>query len=51
MKDQRKKNKELHAYVSGQSQYIRFQQHGIEKLFRMMSICAKIEIEPMFSFT
>ncbi|XP_022007559.1 uncharacterized mitochondrial protein AtMg00810-like [Helianthus annuus] len=30
----------------------RFQQHGIEKLYRMMkNICAKIEIEPMFPFS
>ncbi|MFS7968627.1 hypothetical protein Hanom_Chr09g00799841 [Helianthus anomalus] len=51
LKDQRKKNREMHAYVTGQSQYIRFQQHGIEKLYRMMKkICEKIEIEPMFSF-
>ncbi|MFS7905626.1 hypothetical protein Hanom_Chr01g00049901 [Helianthus anomalus] len=51
LKDQRKKNREMHAYVTGQSQYIRFQQHGIEKLYKMMKkICAKIEIEPMFSF-
>ncbi|MFS7999597.1 hypothetical protein Hanom_Chr12g01168241 [Helianthus anomalus] len=42
----------MHAYVTSQSQYIRFQQHGIEKINRMMkNICAKIEIEPMFSFT
>ncbi|MFS7988170.1 hypothetical protein Hanom_Chr11g01031491 [Helianthus anomalus] len=41
----------MHAYVTEQSKFIRFQQHGIEKLYRMMKkICAKIEIEPMFSF-
>ncbi|MFS8033828.1 hypothetical protein Hanom_Chr17g01574171 [Helianthus anomalus] len=41
----------MHAYLTSQSQYIRFQQHGIEKLYRMMmNICPKIEIEPVFSF-
>ncbi|MFS7987246.1 hypothetical protein Hanom_Chr11g01020191 [Helianthus anomalus] len=51
LKEKRKKNKELHAYVTEQSKYIRFQQHGIEKLYIMMKkICAKVEIEPMFSF-
>ncbi|MFS8022316.1 hypothetical protein Hanom_Chr16g01438051 [Helianthus anomalus] len=41
----------MHAYVTEQSKFIRFQQHGIKKLYRMMKkICAKIEIEPMFSF-
>ncbi|MFS7929862.1 hypothetical protein Hanom_Chr04g00337411 [Helianthus anomalus] len=51
LKDQRKKNKEMNAYVAKQSKFIRFQQNGIEKLYTMMkSICAKIEIESMFSF-
>ncbi|MFS7966328.1 hypothetical protein Hanom_Chr09g00772511 [Helianthus anomalus] len=51
LKDQRKKNKEMIAYVAKQSKFIIFQQQGIEKLYRMMkSICAKIEIGPMFSF-
>ncbi|MFS7938238.1 hypothetical protein Hanom_Chr05g00437041 [Helianthus anomalus] len=41
----------MNAYVAKQSKFIRFQQHGIKKLYRMMkSICAKIEIEPMLSF-
>ncbi|MFS7926511.1 hypothetical protein Hanom_Chr04g00297891 [Helianthus anomalus] len=51
LKDQRKKNKEMNAYVAKQSKFIRFHQMGIEKLYRMMrSMCAKMEIEPMFSF-
>ncbi|MFS7929870.1 hypothetical protein Hanom_Chr04g00337461 [Helianthus anomalus] len=51
LKDQRNKNKEMNAYVAKQSKFIRFQQNEIEKLYTMMkSICAKIEIEPMFSF-
>ncbi|MFS7926217.1 hypothetical protein Hanom_Chr04g00294441 [Helianthus anomalus] len=41
----------MNAFLAKQSKFIRFQQQGIEKLYRMMkSICAKIEIEPMFSF-
>ncbi|MFS7929074.1 hypothetical protein Hanom_Chr04g00328291 [Helianthus anomalus] len=41
----------MNAYVAKQSKFIRFQQQGIEKLYRMIrSICAKTEIEPMFSF-
>ncbi|MFS7969068.1 hypothetical protein Hanom_Chr09g00804831 [Helianthus anomalus] len=41
----------MNAYVAKQSKFIRFQQHGIEKLYIMMkNICVKIEIEPMFSF-
>ncbi|MFS7929419.1 hypothetical protein Hanom_Chr04g00332341 [Helianthus anomalus] len=51
LKDQRKKNKEMNAYVAKQSKFIKFQQQGIEKLYRMIrSTCAKKEIEPMFSF-
>ncbi|MFS7890140.1 hypothetical protein Hanom_Chr00s000007g01615271 [Helianthus anomalus] len=36
LKEQRKKNREMHAYVTEQTKYVRFQQHGIEKLYRMM---------------
>ncbi|MFS7925258.1 hypothetical protein Hanom_Chr04g00282521 [Helianthus anomalus] len=51
LKDQRKKNKEMNAYMCKQSKFIRFQQMGIEKVYRIMrSMCAKMEIEPMFSF-
>ncbi|MFS7968161.1 hypothetical protein Hanom_Chr09g00794221 [Helianthus anomalus] len=51
LRDQRKMNKEMNAYVAKQSKFIRFQQMAIEKLYRIMkSICAKLEIEPMFSF-
>ncbi|MFS8003884.1 hypothetical protein Hanom_Chr13g01219091 [Helianthus anomalus] len=51
LQEKRKKNREMHAYVFEQSNFIRFQQHGIEKLYRMMKkICAKTKIEPMFSF-
>ncbi|MFS7994293.1 hypothetical protein Hanom_Chr12g01104191 [Helianthus anomalus] len=51
IKDQRKKKKEMNAYMAKQSKFVRFQQMGIEKLYRMMrSTCEQIEIEPMFSF-
>ncbi|MFS8003838.1 hypothetical protein Hanom_Chr13g01218591 [Helianthus anomalus] len=51
LKYQRKKNKEMNAYVAKQSKFIRFQQQGIEKLYIMIrSICDKIEIAHMFSF-
>ncbi|XP_022024046.1 uncharacterized protein LOC110924335 [Helianthus annuus] len=51
IKDQRKKNKEMNAYMAKQSKFIRFQQMGIEKLYRMMrNMCEQMKIKPMFSF-
>ncbi|KAJ0827439.1 hypothetical protein HanRHA438_Chr17g0825731 [Helianthus annuus] len=39
------------AYMAKQAKFIRFQQAGLEKLYRMMrGICEKTKIEPMFSF-
>ncbi|MFS7954515.1 hypothetical protein Hanom_Chr07g00631391 [Helianthus anomalus] len=52
LKEQHKKNKELIAYVTEQTRFVRFQQSGMEKLYRIVrELCAKAEIEPMFSTT
>ncbi|KAM0011591.1 hypothetical protein Hdeb2414_s0061g00762871 [Helianthus debilis subsp. tardiflorus] len=51
LKDQRKKNKDMTAYMAKQAKFIRFQQAGLKKLYRMMrGICEKTKIEPMFTF-
>ncbi|KAJ0523901.1 hypothetical protein HanIR_Chr10g0498791 [Helianthus annuus] len=51
IKDQRKKNKDMTAYMAKQSKFIRFQQAGLEKMYRMMrGMCEKMKIEPMFTF-
>ncbi|KAJ0604370.1 hypothetical protein HanHA300_Chr02g0049031 [Helianthus annuus] len=51
LKDQRKKNKEMTAYMAKQAKFVRFQQASLEKLYRMMrGICEKANIEPMFTF-
>ncbi|XP_022024961.1 DNA ligase 1-like [Helianthus annuus] len=51
IKDQRKKNKEMNAYMAKQSKFIRFQQAGLEKMYRMMrNMCEQMKVKPMFSF-
>ncbi|XP_021995836.1 uncharacterized protein LOC110893021 [Helianthus annuus] len=51
IKDQRKKNKEMTAYMAKQSKFIRFQQAGLEKMYRMMrNMCEQMKVKPMFSF-
>ncbi|MFS8001056.1 hypothetical protein Hanom_Chr13g01185761 [Helianthus anomalus] len=50
LKDQRKKNKDMTAYMAKQSKFIIFQQAGLEKIYRMMQgMCEKMKIEPMFT--
>ncbi|XP_035832882.1 uncharacterized protein LOC118481756 [Helianthus annuus] len=50
LREQRKRNRELHAYVSEQTSFVRFQQDGMEKMYRMIrELCAKVEVQPMFS--
>ncbi|XP_021979976.1 uncharacterized protein LOC110876107 [Helianthus annuus] len=51
IKDQRKKNKEMNAYMAKQCKFIRFQQAGLEKMYRMMrNMCEQMKVKPMFSF-
>ncbi|XP_021971775.1 DNA ligase 1-like [Helianthus annuus] len=51
IKDQRKKNKEMNAYMAKQSKFIRFQQVGLEKMYGMMrNMCEQMKVKPMFSF-
>ena len=41
----------MNAYMAKQSKFIRFQQAGLEKMYRMMrGMCEKMKIEPMFTF-
>ncbi|KAJ0530079.1 hypothetical protein HanLR1_Chr10g0363021 [Helianthus annuus] len=50
LKQQRKKNKELHAFVTEQTRFIRFQQDGMTKMYEMIKeLYSKAEMEPRFS--
>ncbi|MFS7951976.1 hypothetical protein Hanom_Chr07g00601581 [Helianthus anomalus] len=41
----------MNTYMAKQSKFIRFQQMGLEKMYRMMkNVCEQLKIKPMFSF-